>query len=191
MTKSKFSARTIAGVAMLSALVIVLQLFLGSGIKFGQFSITLVLIPIVVGAAAYGWLAGGFLGLVFGVTVLLSGDAALFLGYSAIGTIVTVILKGVLAGLVSGLVYKLTFVFNDVVRVLLAAIVCPIVNTGVFLIGCEVFFMKNIAADFDVHSFWGLIIAMVGINFFFELGINIILAPVVVRILKATKLAKA
>ena len=49
----KVNAKKIAGVGLLTALVVVLQL-LGSFIKFGTVSISLVLIPIVVGAALYG-----------------------------------------------------------------------------------------------------------------------------------------
>ena len=63
------------GIAMLSAIVVILQL-LGSFIKFGPFSISLVLVPIVVGAGVYGLGAGTWLGFVFAITVLLSGDAA-------------------------------------------------------------------------------------------------------------------
>ena len=53
----KVNAKKIAGVGLLTALVVVLQL-LGSFIKFGTVSISLVLIPIVVGAALYGVGAG-------------------------------------------------------------------------------------------------------------------------------------
>lgn len=91
--------------AILTALVVVLQL-LGQFIHFGVFSISLVLIPIVVGAATCGPWIGAWLGLVFGITVLLSGDAAAFMAVNVPGTIVTVLLKGVLCGLLSGLTYR-------------------------------------------------------------------------------------
>ena len=70
--------KNMVGVALFIAIVVVLQM-LGGGIKVGgMFSISLVLIPIVVGAALYGWKAGGILGVAFGVAVLASGDAAAF-----------------------------------------------------------------------------------------------------------------
>lgn len=94
----KISTQTLALGAMLTALVIVLQL-LGSFIRFGMFSISLVLIPIVVGAAMCGPAISAWLGLVFGIAVLLSGDAAAFLAVSVPGTILTVLAKGVLCGL--------------------------------------------------------------------------------------------
>ena len=83
---------------ILTAIVIVLQ-FIGSSIKFGTFSISLILIPVVLGAALCGPIVSAWLGFVFGVVVLLSGDASLFLAISVPGTIVTVLLKGTLCGL--------------------------------------------------------------------------------------------
>ena len=119
--------------AMLTAIVVVLQL-LGSFIRFGTFSISLVLIPIVIGASLLGWQLGAWLGFVFSVVVLLSGDAAPFLAVNTFGTILTVLLKGTLAGLVSGLVYRtIADKGHPLIAVYAAAVVCPIVNTGVLL----------------------------------------------------------
>ena len=98
--------KKIVGIGLFTAIVLVLQ-FLGGGIKFGIFSISLVLVPIVVGAAVYGWQAGAWLGFTFGVAVLLSGDAAAFLAVDVVGTVLTVLVKGTAAGLCSGLVYRL------------------------------------------------------------------------------------
>lgn len=47
------NVKRLTGMALFTALIIGLQL-LGSFIKFGAFSISLVLIPIVVGTALYG-----------------------------------------------------------------------------------------------------------------------------------------
>ena len=76
--------------------------FVGSAIRFGPFSISLVLIPIVLGAALYGWGMGCWLGLVFGAVVLLSGDAGLFLAADPGGAIVTVLSKGIACGAAAG-----------------------------------------------------------------------------------------
>ena len=173
--------------AILTAIVIVLQL-LGGFIKFGPFSISLVLIPIVIGAAKCGVKIGTWLGFVFGVVVLLSGDAAAFLGVNALGTILTVLVKGTLAGLLSGLVYKALENKNRT----LAAVVCPVVNTGVFLIGCLLFFMETIGGWADAMGFGAnvgqyMIVGLVGANFIFELLFNVVLSPVVVRLIRIGK----
>ena len=66
------------GTGVLTAVVIVVYL-LTMGISVGPFNITFALIPIVVGAALYGWATGGWLGLVFGAMVLFTGGANAFL----------------------------------------------------------------------------------------------------------------
>ncbi len=177
----------IIGLGLFTAIVIVLQL-LGSFIKFGVVSISLVLIPIVVGAALYGIGAGAWLGAVFAVVVLLQPDTALFLNMSVIGTILTVMLKGILAGVAAGEVYKLLSKKNKYLGVISAAIICPIVNTGIFLIGCRLFFydwiLKNAAGT---NAFVFMITAFVGTNFLFEMATNLILSPSIVKIINIGK----
>ena len=68
---------------------------------------------------------------------------------------------------------------------MIAAVVCPAVNTGVFLIGCLVFFMDTItmwAGGTNVGHY--MIFVLVGGNFIFELLFNIVFAPAVVQIIK-------
>ena len=176
--------RTLTGTAMLTAIIIVLQL-IGSYIKFGQFSISLVLIPIVLGAALFGVASGTWLGLAFGIVVLISGDAALFMTINPIGTVITVLLKGVLAGAASAAAYRLVEKKSRFAAVLLASFVCPVVNTGVFLLGCLVFFMDAIrdwAGAGNVLVY--MIVYLVGINFVIELVINLVLNPAMVRLIE-------
>jgi len=191
MEKKTLSTRTLTGMALLTAVVVILQ-FLGAFVRFGPFSISLVLIPIVVGAALYGPLAGAWFGFVFGMVVLLSGDAAAFMVVSPLGTILTVLLKGSLAGLCAGLVYKALARSETKLRgvdlaVIAAAVICPVVNTGVFLLGCLAFFMPTIsqwAAGMGFESVGKyMIFGLVGGNFLFELLFNIILSPIIVRLI--------
>ena len=98
---NKQTLRRMVGGGLFAAIIVVLQL-IGGGIRFGTFSISLVLVPIVVGTAVYGWQMGGWLGLVFGAAVLLSGDANLFMTINPAGTIATVLVKGIACGLAAG-----------------------------------------------------------------------------------------
>ena len=173
--------------ALLTAIVVVLQL-LGSFIHLGPFSISLVLIPIVIGAATCGPLVASWLGFAFGMAVLLSGDAALFLSIHAPGTILTVLLKGILCAFAAALVYKLLERINLYLAVIAAAVVCPVVNTGIFLIGCRLFFWETIAewgagAGFTNTAAYA-VLGLVGANFLFEMAFNLLLSPIVVRLLK-------
>ena len=63
--------------AILTALVVILQ-YLGQFIRFGPFAISLVLVPIVIGAATCGPKVSTWLGFVFGLVVLLTDAAAFF-----------------------------------------------------------------------------------------------------------------
>lgn len=181
--------KTLVGMGILTAIVIVLQ-YLGSFIRFGTFSITLVLAPIIIGAALYGWKAGGWLGFVFGVMVLLT-DAGAFLAINVPGTIITCILKGVLAGLAAGLVYQLIEKKTKLGAVVCAGITCPVVNTGIFLIGCVLFFLDTVkewgagAGYANVGAYF--LFGFVGLNFLVELAINLVLSTAIVRILDIVK----
>ena len=155
--------RNLVGTALLTAIVFVLQV-LGSFVRFGPFSISLVLVPIVVGAALYG-------------------------AYSGLWLVVTVLLKGALAGLVSGIVYRALQKKNELLAAVCAAVVCPVVNTGVFLLGCRLFFFDTIrqwaeGAGFGANVGSYMILGLVGANFLVELAVNIILSPTIVRLVK-------
>ena len=175
------------GVGLFTAIVVVLQL-LGGGIKFGIFSISLVLVPIVVGSAVYGWKAGAWLGFAFGVTVLLSGDASAFLTVDVFGTVLVVLAKGIGCGLVAGFLYKALSSANRALAVFVAALACPVVNTGIFLLGCKIFFLDTVAAwgaalgfeNVASYMFFGL----AGTNFLIEMAVNIVLAPMILRLIK-------
>ena len=119
----------IAGGGLLAAIAAVLRL-VGSAIRFGPFSVSLVLIPIVLGAALYGWGMGCWLGLVFGAVVLLSGDAGLFLAAEPGGTIVTVLSKGIACGAAAGLCCRWLHPRYPRLSILLSALAAPLVNTG-------------------------------------------------------------
>lgn len=127
------TTQCIAGGGLFAAIIAVLQL-VGSAIRLGPFSVSLVLIPIVLGTALYGWGMGCWLGLVFGAVVLLSGDAGLFLAADPGGAIVTVLSKGIACGAAAGLCGR--WLHPRYPTILLSALAAPLVNTGVFLLGC-------------------------------------------------------
>ena len=189
-TNTKMSTQTMVLGAVLTALVVILQL-MGGFIRLGMFQISLVLLPIVIGAATCGIGVGAWLGFVFGMVVLLNGDAAPFLAVSVPGTIITVLAKGIACGLTAGIVYKALEKFNRYAAVIAAAIVCPIVNTGVFLLGCLVFFMNTIrewgVAEGYTNVVGYMFLGLVGGNFLVELASNIILSPAIVKLINIRK----
>ena len=183
--------------AMLAAVVVVLQRFVS--IPVGMFTITLTLVPVMLGAILFGPLSGAFLGGVFGVAVAIqvitgaAGPAStLMLTQAPVTTIVLCILKGALAGWVSGLVYKAVIKTDKKkLAVILSAIACPIVNTGVFCIGLTVFY-NNLLNEWAVageyaSAFTFIILGLIGLNFVIEFAVNVLLIPVTLRMMKIVK----
>lgn len=187
--------KKMATIALLIAMIIVLQ-FIGSMIPpiGGMFSISLVLIPVVIGAALYGPSAGAVLGAAFGVIVAINcatgadpGGQLVFQS-NAILCIFVVMLKGILAGMCAGAVYKLLCKFNGYAAMLCAAILCPVVNTGVFLLCMNVFFKDVLTVWADGKDiFLYMLSGIVLCNFVPELIINVVFSPAGQRILQIVK----
>ena len=174
--------------AILTAIVVILQVMaIVTRTVLPVFAVNLVLIPIVIGAAVGGVRVGTWLGFVSGVAILISGDASAFLTIDIAGTLITVLAKGALSGLVAAFVYNAVEKKDRYLAVLSAAVVCPIVNTGVFVLGCLAFFMDTIRAWGDglgyENAFAYIFLGMIGINFVIELILNVVLSPVAVRLL--------
>ena len=181
-------------IALLMAMVFVMQALSGVIPPVGGFSISLVLIPIVLGAAAFGPGAGALLGATFGAIVFINcvtgadpGGQMVFQA-NAFLCFLVVMGKGTLAGLASGLVYNAIKKINPYLGMLCAAVICPVVNTGVF-IACMLLFFKNVLSvwagggDLIAYILSGLVL----INFVPELIINIVFSPAGQRILNAVK----
>ena len=188
--------KRMVGMAFLIAMIIVLQLIGGIIPPIGGVSISLVLIPIVVGAAVFGPSGGAILGAAFGIIVYIAcaygtdpGGAMVFQANPWLCFIV-VLGKGILAGALSGLVYRLLKArnVNGYVAMLMAAIVCPVVNTGVFLTCMALFYG-------DVLTAWAngspvltyVLSSLVLLNFVPELVLNVIFSPAGERIVKEVK----
>ena len=182
--KHFFTSRNIAFLAVLVALVIVLQVW-ASAIPIGTTRISLTLIPIVLGALLLGPLAGAFLGAVFGAVVLiaaLSGaDSFTFILLSEhpVLTVLLCLVKGAAAGLVAGLVHRAVRRKNEYVAVFAAALVAPVVNTGLFILGALLMsdtLSANFVADGTTVLYF-LVIGCAGVNFLVEFAVNAVVSP--------------
>lgn len=180
----------LVGMAVLLAILIVLQL-IGNFIHIGPTSISLVLIPIALGAMLFGPIYGGFLGLVFGIIVLIGGITGtdvftnILLQENPVGTIIICIVKSTAAGVVAGLVFKLLSKFNNLVASFVAAALVPIINTGLFILGGLTLvgptLMKNFVAEGTTLIYF-LVIGCAGLNFIAEFAVNLIFAPALNRL---------
>ncbi len=177
--------KKMVGIALLMAVVVVLQL-LGSFIRLGPVEVSLVLLPIVIGAAVYGPTAGAILGATFGAVVLAQPGTVFFYDMSVFGTVITVLVKGALSGLLAGLTYKALAKKAPVLAVVLCAIVCPLVNTAIFFLGCMTFFYEGLSV-FGQNVALYVVTTFIGLNFVAEFLVNVLCCPVIIRLLHILK----
>lgn len=186
--RGRISTLQLVYLAIFTALVIILQFVSNITAGILPVPITLTLVPIVLSVALNGKWSGAWLGFVFGAAVLFSGASEPFFTVNPFGTIVTVLLKGVLAGLLSGIVYSLFENKNRYLAIIIAGATAPIVNTGIFIVGCFTFFYDyviSLAGGDNIFIF--IVTGFAGVNFLIELGVNMLLSPVILRLINLKK----
>jgi len=174
--------------AFFAAIIVVLQI-MSYFIKIGPFNMSFVLIPIVIGGMLMGPGAGTFLGAAFGIIVFiacvtgLDGGGAVLFAANPFLTFLICMIKGMAAGFVSAWINKLiagkgNSVARNLIGVIAAAILCPVVNTSLFCIGLVLFFEPILlawAGGTPVIEY--IFIGLIGINFIVELISNLVIAP--------------
>ena len=140
----------------------------------------------------FGPLGGLFLGLIDGALILTAPSTISgFLAIAPIGTIITCLVKTSVAGLVSGFIFKLLNKKNIYLAIILASIIVPILNTGLFALAAVTFFRKTLlesASQIGVGAVYMLFIVWIGWNFFLEFGLNAALAPAFFKLYKSLEL---
>ena len=196
MTNTQNKIYKLVGTGILAAIIVVLQV-VTTYCPTKPFSITLALIPIIIGAAVFDEYVGAILGGVFSIVVIIMCVIGADVGGAMVWNanpflcIVVCMLKGVAAGYVSGLVYRLISKKNTIIATVVAGISAPVVNTGIFLLGLSIFFRPVLfawAGKTDIVFY--ILFMLTGLNFLVELGVNMVSAPIIVRILKAIKVVK-
>ena len=135
------------------------------------------------------------MGFVFSAVVVLTGILGwdggfimLLMGISPFGLLVTCLGKGTAAGWLSGVCYKAIAKKNELAAVICAGIVCPIVNTGLFVVGMMVFFADTLTAMAGGQNLVTYIVfGLAGVNFLIELVVNMVLSTGISRIIRAGK----
>lgn len=194
--QTKNTIKKLTQLAILTAVVIVFQM-LGSFIHIGPTSVSLVLVPIVIGAIVLGPASGAFLGFVFGLITLIAGISGtdpftnILFTAQPFATSAICILKATLAGFGAGLVYKAANGKNKFAASVLAAASAPIINTGIFVLGGLFLVNKTLEANLANFGAGGqtvvyfVIIGCAGLNFVAEFFVNLVVSPAINTIANA------
>ena len=200
MNNKFFSAKNVALLGILVALVIVMQLFASAIPMFGV-TINFSLIPIAFAGILLGALGGAIVGFASGVVVFISAavlgaepfTATLFQAHPVILTLIC-IGKTTVAGLVSGLVFKFLTKKNNFIAVCVSAVILPIVNTGIYLLG--IVLMKDTTATFlgmgvsTAGAVFVAVFTIIWLNFVLEMAVNLVFIPMIQRVVKVIKKSK-
>lgn len=149
MKKNSHSNTTyLVQLALLISVILIMAFTPIGYIRTLGLEITLIVVPVAVGAVVLGPKGGAVLGGVFGITSFMqcfgiSPFGAVLLGISPVGTFITCVAPRILIGWLTGLIYMgLKRTPLKKVSVVAANLCCPLLNTALFM-GCLVLFFYN------------------------------------------------
>jgi hypothetical protein len=183
------STRDLTTTAMLIALIVALQAFSSIAARIGLFSFALGLFPATIGSVLYGKKKSLIFGAALGITILATDATAFALyGVNVFATIFVVMLKSVASTFVTATVFEWFGKLNRYIAVVVAAILGPIFNTAIFTAGVCVFFKDFFSQFIDGGvSFITGFLLLILMNFIIEMVINIVLSPIVLRVVDIKK----
>ncbi len=193
-----FTARNTAYLAVLFALVIVLQLFASAIPMFGV-TLNFSLIPIVLAGIFFGAFGGGIMGFVSGcvtfiTAAVMGGEPSTAFLFQANPVVLTLVCIGktTAAGIVGGLLYRLLGKKNTLAAAYVSSVAVPVLNTGIYLLGM-VIMKDDVAAFLGTEAVAGVVFAavfgLIWVNFLLEIVINVLFAPAVHRIVAVVERA--
>jgi uncharacterized membrane protein len=176
--------------------IILLMAFTPIGyIKTPGLEITLLVVPVTVGAIILGPASGAFLGGVFGITSFIqcfgiSPFGAVLLGINPIETFLLCMIPRILMGWFTGLVFQGLKKIDRTrsISYAVASLVGPLLNTILFMGVLVLFFynseyIQTIASGLKTHNVFAFIIAFVGVNGLIEAAVCFILGTAVSKAL--------
>lgn len=157
--------------ALLVAIVLLMAFTPIGYIKTGTLEITLIVIPVAVGAVTLGPAAGAILGGVFGITSFIqcfgmSAFGTMLLGINPALTFLVCVPTRILEGWLTGIIYRglCKSPLPSGVSVTLANLCCPLLNTTFFMGALVTLFAGTMREQFGMTKVIPFIAMFVGIN---------------------------
>lgn len=174
--KKKTNTIYMVEMALLIAIILVMAFTPIGYIRTLGLEITLIVVPVAVGAVTLGPAAGAVLGAVFGITSFIqcfgmSPFGAVLLSINPVFTFIVCVFSRMLMGWLTGVLYQAFLKSNLLkkVSVVLANLCCPLMNTLFFMGTLTLFFyqteyIQGIAQGMGAGNPLIFIILFVGIN---------------------------
>ena len=199
--KRKTDVRYLTELGLLTALVLIMAYTpLGYLKTPWGVEITFIVIPVAIGSILLGPAAGGFLGLVFGLTSFFqcfgtSPLGAMLLGLSPFGTFFCCVVNRVLVGILPGLLYRLLRRYDrtKVAGIAVCCFLTPVLNTLLYIVGNWLIFSQawlDIAANSYGYTgagglgLLGFMLSLVAVNGLAEAAACLVLGTSVCKALQ-------
>lgn len=178
--------KSVIGLAVF-ALIIVVMAFTPAGfLKTGNLEASFLVVPVAIGAILLGPTYGAVLGLVMGVVSFAqcfgaSDMGSALFGVSAVNTFLLCVIPRVICGWMAGVFYDLLSKIDKTgfVPQIAAAVVCPIFNFILFMLGLSLLFgqtpyLLNLQTQMNASGI-GFYFALGGMNLLYELLASVVL----------------
>lgn len=195
-TKNGVNTLKLTQLALLTAIILLMAFTPIGYIKTFGLEISLIVIPVTIGAIVLGPAAGAFLGGVFGITSFiqcfgLSAFGVALLAINPVATFITCLIPRILMGWITGLIFMgLRKSGLKETAYPIASLLGPVLNTVLFMTSLLAFFynsdfIQGVADSFGSKNIFQFVIAMVGINGLVEAGTCLIIGAAIARALDA------
>lgn len=173
--KTTRNTRYLVELSLMSAIIVLMALTPLGYVKTPALSITLLTIPVAVGAIILGPKGGAILGAVFGLTSFAqaltgSGMSTILLQANPLGVLFLCFVPRILEGFLCGLIFQLLRKTSlKKVSYYIAGFSCPILNTILFMgtlvaIFYRTEYIQDRVSSLGVNNPLGFIIALVGVQ---------------------------
>lgn len=196
MDRKKFSTTKLVEMALLTAIVLLMAFTPIGYIKTLGLEITLIVVPVTVGAITLGPAAGAALGAVFGLTSFfqcfgMSPFGAMLLSINPVTTFIVCVLSRVLMGWLTGLIFQGLKKIRPLRKasVFITSLIGPLLNTLFFMGTLVMFFyqteyIQGIASSLGAANALAFVVGFVGINGLVEAVVCFVLGSAVSKALQ-------
>ncbi len=174
-TKKPTKLQYLVRLAVLVAILILLEVTGLGMIRTAGLEFTILQIPVVIGAIILGVRAGAILGGVFGLISLWecfgkSAFGAMLLSISPVGTVVTCLVPRILMGVLCALIFMLLIHFGSKIVPFVVASLCGALLNTIFFMSCLVWFfyrtdyIQGFVQVLEAKSPFAFVLGFVGIQ---------------------------
>lgn len=170
-TTTKFSTKYLVELALLVAIILLMAFTPIGYIKTAGLEITLIVVPVAVGAVTLGPAAGAILGGVFGLTSFIQcfGMSAFGAGLLALNPFFTFLVcvpTRILDGWLTGVIYQALrkTKIPSAASITIANLCCPVLNTTFFMVILVTLFAETMREMYGMTQVISFVVAFVGVN---------------------------